>query len=254
MYASTCRLIVPRFLRLHADLGSEPMSTALRAHFREWDVFTKAQSMKFDAQPQPQLTSGTSSVTADKRYRNAMSKPPQVRIPSTPESADARDHGNFDTSPEDYLYERDEVVESVTVPSLKESLKANTNANGDVDSAFDYPKTPDSLAPTDSVGASAGPHSPASDSNSRNADNGIASPSESPDSSAATKVGGSEIGGLQGAGEVGSTTRDSDDDFLGDFCPHLLHEPHRPVPIAMVNRRPTGSEPFRPTADVPHAN
>lgn len=28
---------------------------------------------------------------------------------------------------------------------------------------------------------------------------------------------------------------------LDDFEPHLLHDPHEPVPIAMVNRRPRGS-------------
>lgn len=33
------------------------------------------------------------------------------------------------------------------------------------------------------------------------------------------------------------------DDTWSDFRPHILHEPHQPVPIALINRWPTGSEP-----------
>jgi hypothetical protein len=81
-------------------------------------------------------------------------------------------------------------------------------------------------------------HSPISDSNSRGVGNGLVSSSETAE--------------LLDAGEVDSAIQDSDDDFLGDFFPHILHEPHIPVPIAMVNRRPTGSKPFRPPADGLH--
>lgn len=56
------------------------------------------------------------------------------------------------------------------------------------------------------------------------------------------------------AGQVDSRAQGSEDDFLGDFFPHILHEPHMSVPIAMVNRLPTGSEPFRSTADVLHTS
>jgi hypothetical protein len=109
-----------------------------------------------------------------------------------------------------------------------------------------YPKTPDGLAPTDSVSASTGSYSLAPDSNSSGADSGLASLSGRFDSGAAAKGGGPETADLQDAGEVDSPspTQGSDGD-LGDFCPHILHEPHIPVPIAMVNRRPTGSELFR---------
>ncbi len=34
----------------------------------------------------------------------------------------------------------------------------------------------------------------------------------------------------------------ADDDSLDEFKPHILHSKHDPVPIAMVNRRPKGSE------------
>lgn len=34
----------------------------------------------------------------------------------------------------------------------------------------------------------------------------------------------------------------TDDDSMDDFRPHILHSKHDPVPIAMVNRRPKGSE------------
>ncbi len=115
---------------------------------------------------------------------------------------------------------------------------------------LDYPETPDGLAPTDSVSASTGSYSLVSDSNPRGTDNGLVSPFGTRNTSPASKGGGSDTAGLQDAGEVDSTTQGSDGDFLGDFCPHILHEPHIPVPIAMVNRRPTGSEPFHPTANV----
>ena len=35
----------------------------------------------------------------------------------------------------------------------------------------------------------------------------------------------------------------SHDETSSNFCPHILHEPHQPVPIALVNRLPSGSEP-----------
>ncbi len=128
MCAPTCRLIFPRYLRLHADLGSEPMLTALRAHFREWHVIKKAQSMPFDVPSRPQRTSGTGSVTADQRRRDAVFEQPEVWVPSPPKSADARDRGSFDTSPEEY--ERDEVMErhwDMTFPSWKD-----TNSKSDI--------------------------------------------------------------------------------------------------------------------------
>ncbi|KAH9003737.1 hypothetical protein EDB86DRAFT_2889505 [Lactarius hatsudake] len=198
-------------------LGSEPMLTALRAHFRELRVVKNAQSMQCDAPPQPRRTSVTGSVTAD--HRDALFKQSQVRVPSPPKSADARDHGIFDTSPENY--ERDEVVERqvISTPSWTESVKTNTD---------DY----------DSVSAT-GSYSPASDSNSRGTDGSLFSSFGTPDTSAAIKGGDYETA-LQDAREVDSTTQGSDDD-LGDFNPHILHEPHIPVPIAMVNRRPTGT-------------
>jgi hypothetical protein len=104
---------------------------------------------------------------------------------------------------------------------------------------LDYLETPDDLAPTGLVSTGVGSQLPASESNSRGTGNGLINSSENAE--------------LRDAGEV-SSTRGSDDDFLGDFCPHILHEPHKPVPIAMVNRRPTGSELFRSTADVLHTN
>jgi hypothetical protein len=33
-----------------------------------------------------------------------------------------------------------------------------------------------------------------------------------------------------------------DNDQLDDFSPHVVHQPHKPFPIAMVNRKPHGSE------------
>ncbi|KAI9461909.1 hypothetical protein BJY52DRAFT_1257542 [Lactarius psammicola] len=199
-------------------IGSEPIFTALRAHFREWHVIKKAQSMQSDVPSQPRRTSGTSSVTADQRRRDAVFEQPEVWVPSPPKSADARNYGNFDNSPEDY--EGDEAMErhwDMTAPWWKD-----TNSK-------------------DSVSASTGSYSLASDSNSRGTNNSLVGSFGTRKMSAASKGGGPDTAGLQDMGEVDSTTQGSDGDFLGDFFPHILHEPHTPVPIAMVNRRPTGT-------------
>jgi hypothetical protein len=123
---------LPRFLRLPADIGSEPMFAALRAHFQEWRMFKKARHMSSDTQPR--RTSGTGSKTAHQRLREAVSKQPEAQVSPSPKTTDARDHGSLDTSPKDY--ERDEVVEKpqdATVPSCRESTKTKTNTNGKVD-------------------------------------------------------------------------------------------------------------------------
>jgi hypothetical protein len=120
-----------RFLRLLADIGSEPMFTALRAHFQEWRSVKEAQSIRFDNPSQPQRAS--SSVIADQRHADGVPVQPEAQVPSPPETTDARDHGNLDTSPKDY--EGDDVVETHrdgAVPSLKGS-ETNTNTSGDVD-------------------------------------------------------------------------------------------------------------------------
>jgi hypothetical protein len=48
--------------------------------------------------------------------------------------------------------------------------------------------------------------------------------------------------------EAWATVEDSD--HLDTFAPHVLHKPHKPFPIAMVNRRPHGSECFNFEFDV----
>lgn len=44
------------------------------------------------------------------------------------------------------------------------------------------------------------------------------------------------------AGNIDLSASAADDDTMGEFRPHILHAPHDPVPIAMVNRPPIGSE------------
>ena len=123
----------PRFLRSLADIGSEPMSTAIRAHFQEWRSVIKAQSIRFDNPSQPQRTS--SSVTADQRHADGFPMQPEAQVPSHSETTDARDHENLDILPKDYG--GDEVVEmhrDGTVPAERSSSgsKTNTNTSGNV--------------------------------------------------------------------------------------------------------------------------
>lgn len=44
------------------------------------------------------------------------------------------------------------------------------------------------------------------------------------------------------AGDTDLEASAADDETMGEFRPHILHAPHDPVPIVMVNRPPTGSE------------
>jgi hypothetical protein len=66
------------------------------------------------------------------------------------------------------------------------------------------------------------------------------------------EITGNKVNGAARAAAFSETKRtnsqvksqDDDGDIRSDFRPHLLHDPHQPVPIAIVNRCPTGSKPF----------
>ncbi|KAI0270588.1 hypothetical protein BC834DRAFT_1011250 [Gloeopeniophorella convolvens] len=51
--------------------------------------------------------------------------------------------------------------------------------------------------------------------------------------------------------ELEATVRDGDGITLDDFRPHILHEPHGPVPIVMVNRNSTGTPGHDHVHEVP---
>ncbi|KDQ09583.1 hypothetical protein BOTBODRAFT_178962 [Botryobasidium botryosum FD-172 SS1] len=62
-----------------------------------------------------------------------------------------------------------------------------------------------------------------------------------PSLSPSNKSRGAEITKLLNAdGKYDATTAPNDEASLDDFMPHIMHEPHDPVPIAMVNRHPQG--------------
>lgn len=44
----------------------------------------------------------------------------------------------------------------------------------------------------------------------------------------------------EGNSEATATTED--ESLVKDFRPHILHQPHKPCPMAMVNRKPRGSK------------
>jgi hypothetical protein len=75
------------------------MFAALRAHFQEWRTVKRAQGMRFDNPPQPQHTGSM----ADRRHGDAIPMQLEARVPSPPETTDARE------------------------------LNSNTNTNGDAD-------------------------------------------------------------------------------------------------------------------------
>lgn len=52
-----------------------------------------------------------------------------------------------------------------------------------------------------------------------------------------------EISKHLNAGNMDVLGTAEDDNALEDFSPHIMHQPHKPFPMAMVNRHPRGSEP-----------
>jgi len=51
----------------------------------------------------------------------------------------------------------------------------------------------------------------------------------------------SQVKGEIRADQLGELTKDQQADALLEFLPYVLHKPHEPVPMALVNRRPHGT-------------
>jgi len=201
------------------------MSRATRAYLKEQHAINEAQRIR------PDPYGGMDSITADQKRAELIVQHPSMNVPSLPIDADARDR------------RKSEIIEcsNVTVPSRGDYAKPNGNSSTRGQASVGPGGSPSSDTHTRS-------HSRASDSNMR--DEGgrpVVNSSEEQD--------GSTIGNTSNCAKNAATLMDTkstdhhptsqDDggDAWGDFRSHILHDPHQPVPIAMVNRHPTGSGP-----------
>ncbi|KAI9507309.1 hypothetical protein F5148DRAFT_1299783, partial [Russula earlei] len=200
--------IYPHVYKFHEDneslryINEETMARATRAHLKERHIINEAQGVQHDRQQ-----CSIDSVTADMKRADLIVRHPSMHMPSLPKDAvDTGRRGSLSSQTENR--KRGETMEShpnVIEPSQRGSAKSNANGGA--------------------LGqASVGTHTREKDTSINN--NGTVDAPTLPNAKSADHQPTSHDGS---AGETG-----------GDFCPYILHDPHEPVPIALVNRCPTG--------------
>jgi hypothetical protein len=256
--ASPCKHVLSGSLTLYVDIDADAMSKATRAYLRGQNAVNEAQ----DAQPNAQVTQGCNSmdsVTADQERRGVIAEHPIMQVHSPRSNGNAGDRGDFNSETEN---RRSEMVErhwNMAVPSCAGFPNVDTSArgqgtvHGDGNATSGSGRAPNRLAPTpNAFGTNTGSRSSGSDNLARDEDDTQVSMSEEPDTRS-TEPAGSGSTGMEAGPLLDTRSFDSrgtaqdgdgDGDALSDFRPHILHEPHEPVPIAIVNRSPTGSETF----------
>lgn len=181
------------------------MSRATRVYLREQHAINEAQGDR------PKDVPG-----AEKKHVDLIVQHPSMRVPSSPD--DLRTG-----------LRNSEIGGKQTVPSVGGSAKLN-----DENSA----RSPASVGSGDAPSSGTWGCSDSNPSNNRmrHEDGGPVNHSSREQDESMTN------NASDGAADPMPLPGDGDDTW-SDFRPHILHEPHQPVPIALVNRWPTGSEP-----------
>ena len=206
-----------KLLRSHVDIDPRAASRATRAFLREQQAINEAQGVQLEDVP-----------TAEARRIELIVRHPSMRVPSSPNDADAGHRRNIISDTEDRT--RDEVAEkcpNTTVPCWRGS--AQSNANGSA-------RSPASLGPGGGAPSGGTPgcsHSLASDNPIGHEDGKVVNNLPKEHDTSIT----------DNTCNDAADAVDDDGGTWSDFRPHILHEPHQPVPIAIVNRWPTGSGP-----------
>jgi len=193
------------------------MSRATRAYLREQHAINEAQG------GQPEDT-----PTAEAKRIDLIVRHPSMRVPSFPDDVGAgrRRNPNSDTGdrgPGEIAGKHPNVI----VPSLRGSTRSSVN---------DSARSPASVGSGGASGSGTHgrSHSSELDNPARHEDGGLVLNSlKKQDTSNADNP-------INGA--AGSTTPPGGNETWDDFRPHILHDPHDPVPMAIVNRWPTGSK------------
>ena len=210
----------------HLDIDARAMSQVTRAYLREQHAIDEAQG------GQPEDT-----PAAEEKRVDLMVRHPSMRVPSFPDDVGAGRRRNLnsdtgDRGPGEIAGKHP----NVTGPSRRGSTWSSVNGSA---------RSPASVESggASSSGTHGRSHSSALDSPARHEDGGLVlNLSKEHDTSNADDTSN---------GAAGSTTPPADgNETWDDFRPHILHDPHDPVPIAIVNRRPTGSKSSLPWSSI----
>ncbi|KAI0061253.1 hypothetical protein BV25DRAFT_770703 [Artomyces pyxidatus] len=196
-------------------IDEEASSKATRGFLRE------QQAINDNSQGQPegagQRRGSMDSETADKQRSQLIADHPNMKVPS---------HSQSDLT--------------------DQAQSAPAGADGSARPGVQDRGVPGGSAPP--PGDNAGSNPVALDDHTRDANVEIAASSKADDKGITERRVSGRSGGAAGIAEhlnagniVLEATVDDDDDLLSDFRPHILHEPHPPCPIAMVNRNPVGT-------------
>jgi hypothetical protein len=202
----------------HLDIDPRATSQATRAYLKEQHAINEAQGDQSEDAP-----------TAEDKRIGLIVRHPSMRVPSFPDDVGAGRQRNLNSDPEDRG--PSEIAEShpnVTRPSWRGSTRSSVNGSA---------RSPASVGPggAPSSGTHGRSHSFALDNPARHEDGGLVF-----NLSKRHDTGNSDN---TSHGAAGSTTHPGDsDETWEDFRPHILHDPHHPVPIAIVNRWATGSQ------------
>jgi hypothetical protein len=195
---------------LHIDIDPRTMSRATRIYLGEQHAINEAHGV------QPE------DVSAEEEKRvDLIARHPSMHVPSFPEGTDMGHPRNTDSETEGR--KGGEIVgkhSNVTAPSWRDS-ESRARSPAPVGSGS---------AGTHDCSHSVASNSPVHHEDGRPVDN----LSKEHDKSITNN-------GCNGAADA-ATPQGGGDDTWSDFRPHILHEPHEPVPIAAVNRWPKGSK------------
>ncbi|KAI0289144.1 hypothetical protein BC826DRAFT_914911 [Russula brevipes] len=206
---------VYKFQKDNVDLkyiDPEAMSRATRAYLKEQHAINEAQ----DTQSDPQRCSSMDAVTAEKRRSDLIARHPSMRVPSLPKDEDT---GLLDSETKVRRSEIPESHPNVTAPSRSDD--ATPNANGSA---------------RDRVSDESG------ESRTLDHDSGMTNNNDRSSTADAPILPDARAIDHQAAAQ---------DDTWSDFRPHILHELHQPVPMAIVNRCPTGTPGHFPVRRFP---
>ena len=205
------------------------MSRATRAYLREQNAINEAQGVEPE-----------DALEVEEKRIDLIVRHPSMRVPSFPSDVDAGRRKNTNSDAVDrgpaeiaanHPISTEPLWRGSTRPSLNGSARSSTSLGS---------------GGASSSGTHCRSHSSASDNTARHKDGGLVFNSSSERYTSNNNASN---------GAANSTTLPGDGvETWDDFRPHILHDPHDPVPIAIVNRWPTGSKslsPDRPCKDNP---
>ncbi|KAH9952788.1 hypothetical protein BGW80DRAFT_1452006 [Lactifluus volemus] len=204
-------------------IDPEAMSEATRSYFQGQRAGNEAQP---NAHSLTQRCDRMNHVTADEERGDLISEHSSMQAPSPSSRVNLGDRGEIGSGLENQRSEMEEM-------HLNTAVLPNACANPRV-------TTPNV------VGTNTASRPSESDNPGRDEDHAQANLLEKPDTcsigvgSGSTSIEAGLLPDMRAFDGQGTAQECGEEDMLSDFRPYILHEPHNPVPIAMVNRSPTG--------------